>query len=125
MHADVDWLVLGDFNLLRNPSDRNMSGGDVSETLLFNLAISALGLVELPLFGKQYTWSNKQSAPLLERLDWFFTSASWTLSYPVTFVKSLVNETSDHVPCLVSFVTTIAQHHIFHFENYWLHHEQF
>lgn len=33
-------------------------------------------------------------------------------------------ETSDHVPCLVSFGTDIRQQHLFHFENYWLHHAQ-
>jgi hypothetical protein len=68
----VDWLVLGDFNL-RNPSDRNKPGVDVSEMLMLNSAISALCLVELPPFGKQFTWSIKQSTPLLGRLDCFFT----------------------------------------------------
>jgi len=46
--------------------------------LLFNEAMSALGLVELPLYGKKFTWTNKQPSPLLERLNWFFTSSSWT-----------------------------------------------
>lgn len=49
---------------------------------MFNDAIIALRLVELPLLGRRFTWTNKQSDPLLERLDWFFTSNSWTLSFP-------------------------------------------
>jgi exonuclease III len=69
-----DWLIVGDFNLYRNPEDRNKDGADYAEMLLFNEAISKLGLVELPLKGKRFTWSNKQLSPLLERLDWFFTS---------------------------------------------------
>jgi exonuclease III len=40
MPEDMDWLVLGDFNFMRKPSDRNKPGGDVNEMLLFNEAIS-------------------------------------------------------------------------------------
>jgi exonuclease III len=36
MPEDMDWLVLGDFNFMRKPSDRNKPGGDVNEMLLFN-----------------------------------------------------------------------------------------
>jgi hypothetical protein len=88
MHDDMDWLVVGDFNIMRYPSNRNRPGGDLQEMLLFNEAISAQGWVELPLQGRKFTWSNKQDPPLLERLDWFFTSNSRTLSYPYTFVHT-------------------------------------
>ena len=52
MHEEVDWLILGGFNLMRRPADRNKPGGDANEMLLFNEAISALGLVELPLYAE-------------------------------------------------------------------------
>jgi len=87
--------------------------------------ISALGLVELPLKGRRFTWSNKQPSPLLERLDWFFTYAIWIVSYPNTFASSLVNETSDHVPCIISISTVIPKKSIFRFENYWMEHQDF
>jgi hypothetical protein len=38
-------------------------------------------MIEFSLHGRKFTWSNKQNPPLLERLDWFFTSNSWTLAY--------------------------------------------
>jgi hypothetical protein len=69
MPEDMDLLELGDFNFMRKPSDRNKPGGDVNEMLLFNEAISNLGLVELPLKGRKFTWSNMQQDPLIERLD--------------------------------------------------------
>jgi len=78
MPDEVDWLLHGDFNLLRRPSDRNKSGGDVNEMFSFSEAISALGVVELPLLGRKFTWSNKKLSPLLETLDWLFPSNSWT-----------------------------------------------
>jgi exonuclease III len=55
MPDNTDWIVMGDFNFIRKPSDRNKPGGDVNEMLLFNDAISNLGLVELPLKGRKFT----------------------------------------------------------------------
>jgi hypothetical protein len=40
----VDWLVVGDINLYRNPQDRNKPGADYTKMMLFNKAIIALGL---------------------------------------------------------------------------------
>lgn len=57
---DTDWLVVGDFNLMRKPEDRNREGADLNEIFLFNEAINKLDLIELPLHGRQYTWTNKQ-----------------------------------------------------------------
>jgi hypothetical protein len=83
MPSDVDWLVVGGFNLIRRPDDRNMPGGNVQDMLSFNAAISALGLEELKLNGNKFTWTNKQSSPLLERLDWFFAYVAWLTNYPL------------------------------------------
>ena len=99
--------------------------GDHLEMYLFNEAMSALGLVELPLKGRRYTWSNKQFPPLLECLDWFFTSPSWTITYPNTYATSLVMETSYHSPCTISISTVIPKKSIFIFENFWMEHQEF
>lgn len=68
MPDELNWLVVGDFNLYRKPEDRNRDGANIGDMLLFNSAISALGLVEIPLHGRKYTWTNKQQPPLLEDL---------------------------------------------------------
>jgi mannosylglycoprotein endo-beta-mannosidase len=125
MPPEVDWLVVGDFNLIRKPEDRNREGGDVNEMFSFNEAINKLGIIELPLHGRRFIWTNKQFPPLLERLDWCFTSTSWTEKYPNTMVRTLVMETSDHWPCVVEISTDIPQSNIFRFENHWLDHDNF
>ena len=56
----------------------------MNDILLFNDIISHLGLTELPLKGRSYTWSNMQVEPLLQQLDWFFTSPAWTHIFPNT-----------------------------------------
>lgn len=119
-HVDENWLLVGDFNLLRKPEDRNRPGGNINDMLDFNSALSSLGLVEIPLFGRKYTWTNKQSSPLLERLDWLFSSSSWTTSFPDTTAKTLVMQASDHWPCNITISTVIPRSSIFRFENTWL-----
>ena len=63
--------------------------------------------------------------PLLERLDWVFTSAPWTLDFPNTTVVPLTRNISDHVPCVVKIDTKIPKSTIFRFENYWVEMEGF
>ena len=118
MPDDIDWLIIGDFNLIRRPEVRNKEGGDANEIYLFNETISRLGLVELPLVGRHFTWTNKQASPLLERLDSFFTSAAWTIKFPNTTVKSLVMETLDHWPCVIEISTKISKNRLFICENF-------
>lgn len=125
MPEDVDWLVLGDFNLIRRPENRNKEGGNVMEMLLFNDAISALGLNEIYLQGRKFTWSNKKTSPLLEKLDWAFTSNSWALTYPDTSLSALDMTPSYHCPCIVRISTHIPKNGTFRFENYWIQHESF
>lgn len=125
MPDDMNWLILGDFNLYRRSENRNRPGGNVNNMLNFNNAISHLGLVEIPLNGRKYTWTNKQNPPLLERLDWFFTSQSWTANYPSTTARCLNMEVSDHWPCLIEISTKIPKGNVFRFENCWMLHDSF
>lgn len=122
---DMDWLIVGDFNLIRKPEDRNRPGENMGDMLMFNDAISSLGIMEIPLHGRKFTWTNKQQPPLLERLHWFFSSQAWTLRYPHTLAHSLIMETSDHWPCVIENKTSIPKGKIFRFENYWISHDSF
>jgi hypothetical protein len=70
------WLIIGDFNFYRSVANRNRPGADMNDIFLFNAMISDLGLVELPLKGRAFTWSNMQHSHLIEQLDWFFTSTT-------------------------------------------------
>ena len=83
--------------------------------LIFNEIIGHLGLLELPIKGRSYTWSNMQDNPLLEQLDWFFTSSNWISCYPVSQVLPLAKTASDHTPCVVSIATSIPKVKIFRF----------
>ena len=66
-----------------------------------------------------------QADPLLEQLDWFFTSPNWTLDYPNTELLPLAKITSDHIPCRITVSTRIPKSNIFRFENFWVEHDGF
>lgn len=58
MSDDLDWLLVGDFNLIRGPEDRKPKG-HINEMVMFNDAVSTLGVIEIPLKGNRFTRSNK------------------------------------------------------------------
>lgn len=103
------WIFLGDFNFYRSVENRNKPGADMNDIFIFNNIISSLGLVEIPFKGRSFTWSNMQNNPLLEQLDWVFTSNDWTLKYPNTVVLTLPRAISDHVPFVIKIESSIPK----------------
>ena len=91
----------------------------------FNDFIREQNLTELPIKGRHYTWSNMQQNPLLEQLDWFFTTLNWTSYFPNTMVNPLGRPVSDHSPCSVVIKTNIPKCKLFRFETYWIAHPGF
>jgi len=120
-----NWMVVGDFNFYRSLSDRNRDGGNMQDIMVFNEVISNLGLLEIPLKGRNYTWSNMQSVPLLEQIDWVFTSSNWISTYPNTLMLPMARPTSDHTPCKIQIGTSIPKSEVFRFENFWVEHPGF
>jgi endonuclease/exonuclease/phosphatase family metal-dependent hydrolase len=106
---DYDWLLVGDFNLIRRPIDRNKARGNMQDMPSLNAAISNQCLEKLKLSENKFTWTNKQSSPLLEKLDWFFVTPSWLANYPGSAVSTLSRDVSDHSPCLISVSTDQSQ----------------
>lgn len=64
-----EWALVGDFNFIRGLENRNKPGGSISDMMVFHDLIQHLDLVNIPFEGVQYTWSNMQDDPLLEKLD--------------------------------------------------------
>jgi hypothetical protein len=93
--------------------------------LAFNEGISKLGIIEIPMSGQEFTWTNKQQNPLLERLDWFLISQNWSLEYPGTRARTLARNVSDHVPCEISINTEVPKSKIFRLEDFWMEHKKF
>ena len=68
-----DWsgptLVGGDFNLVRDRSEKNSGNINLHWSNLFNDWINCFGLMELKNAGRRYTWSNNQVNAIMATLD--------------------------------------------------------
>jgi exonuclease III len=117
---DQDWMIVGDFNMYRSTENRNREGGNMTDVFTFNEIISSVGMQEIPLKGKNYTWSNMQEDPLLEQIDWCFTSTHWISAFPNTLMLPLSRPTSEHTPYRIQIGTSIPKAQIFCFENHWI-----
>ena len=64
----------GDFNVVRFPSERLGSNSFTTAMREFSNFISEQGLIDLPLQGGSFTWSNSREVVSKARLDRFLFS---------------------------------------------------
>jgi exonuclease III len=118
--TSIPWLLCGDFNVTLLPQDRNTASAQWRGPILFADLISQLGLINLNLHGRNYTWSNARADPSMARLDRFLISTEWNALFPNSLQKSLPNTSSDHCPVLYTANTNFRVSRLFRFENCWL-----
>nr|GFA26792.1 nucleotide-binding alpha-beta plait domain-containing protein [Tanacetum cinerariifolium] len=111
-------VIMGDFNEVRNKSERfgmlfNRHGADV-----FNRFISNAGLEEVPLEGCSFTWCHR-SATKMSKLDRFFISDSLLCSCQNISSITLDRYLSDHRPILMREVYYNYSPVPFRFFHYW------
>jgi exonuclease III len=118
----VPWCVGGDFNLVRYPTER-AGASDLSSSMRdFSDFIFSMGLLDLPLEGGNFTWSNACSK---SRLDRFLCSPSFVDHFSRTVQKRLPRLLSDHFPILLSCGFLQRRQCPFRFETMWLKSEGF
>jgi hypothetical protein len=111
------WIIAGDFNLVRDPIDKNNGVFDLNLSTVFNDSIRSLALFELLLLDRLFTWLNKRASHILARLDRVFFNQAWNLVLPNSSLSSLSRPSFDHVPLLVTASTAIPRPATFRFEN--------
>lgn len=92
----------GDFNLIRRAEDKNSSNLNFPLIHLFNDFIAENKLLEIKRGGPRYTWTNKQSCPVMVNLDRVLVTTDWESKFPLCSVKSLIRVGSDHTPILLN-----------------------
>jgi hypothetical protein len=109
------WLVLGDFNLILQASDK--SNDNLNRWLMgeFRDVVQSLELKELNLRGCKFTWSNDRTQT---RTDRAFCTVAWDLMLPGVFLQALSSKVSDHCPLLIVDSGTVKNFHGFRFEAF-------
>lgn len=116
------WTVLGDFKVPLSVQDKNGPTASVTDILNFREVVHEIGLVDLPIQNKSFTWSNGRGVSTLERLDCTFISSAWLLVFPRSTLRALPRPRFDHTPLVLSAYTFIPHANQFRFESYWLRH---
>nr|CAD1831627.1 unnamed protein product [Ananas comosus var. bracteatus] len=119
------WTALGDFNVMLSVQDKNGAPTNVSEILQFREVINEIGLIDLPLLNRTYTWSNGRRNPTLERLDRALISQGCHYSFPTSTLRALPRPRSDHTPLVLSSYTFLPSSNLFRFESFWLRYPSF
>jgi exonuclease III len=91
--------VCGDFNAVRHPGERRSprTGLSPSDNSQFNRFIDDNFLVDLPMYGRIFTWY-KGDGLTMSRLDRFLLSKEWCLTWPNCTQTAQVRGISDHFP---------------------------
>jgi exonuclease III len=78
-HENLPLLMGGDYNILRNPSEKNNSNYSTRWPFLFNAVIDGLNLKEL-------TWANNLAQPTFVKLDRIIITTEWEEKFPLSIV---------------------------------------
>jgi hypothetical protein len=76
------WLLLGDFNPVRSPDEMSSSHINNRLCLAFNSTLNDICVMELPLSGCSFTWSNCHANTTLTRLDRAFSNTQLLPLFP-------------------------------------------
>lgn len=119
------WCIGGDFNVTRFPAERSRDVRINAAMMEFSDFIFEQDLMDLPLTGWPFTWSNNQETPSWSRLDRFLVSLDWEVKFPSSLQKRLPRLCSDHFPILLDCGGVHWGPRPFKFENMWLKAEGF
>ncbi|XP_077216001.1 uncharacterized protein LOC143850662 [Tasmannia lanceolata] len=100
------WIVEGDFNTIRFPLEKNRPTTITTRMRNFSNFIQNVHIIDLPLEGAKYTWTNKQENLVMSRLDRVLISREWYETFPLIYQRELPRPTTDHNPILFEAAET-------------------
>jgi hypothetical protein len=122
---EVPWCIGGDLNVVRFPSEKARGHNFTQAMADFSDFISSCGLVDPPLEGGQYTWSNSREEEAMSRLDRFLFTPNWEDQFPSITQHRLPRLLFDHFPLMLECGQFQHGKRPFRFENMWLQVEGF
>ncbi|XVF28890.1 hypothetical protein REPUB_Repub15cG0071800 [Reevesia pubescens] len=117
------WCIAGDFNIVRNSSERkgcSEIGNGVKE---FNEFIHKGELIDLSLLNRKFTWF--RSGVKRSRLDRFLVNMDWLLKFQNLTQSCLKRNRSDHCPLVLASDSVDWGPRPFKFLNCWFEHNDF
>ena len=114
-------MVLGgDFNTVRCVEEKMGAVYNKSAMAQFSNFIEECGLLDLPMSGGKFTWSNNRLETTYCRLDRFLISPGFLCEFPKVTQKVLPRSLSDHNAILLADEGVNWGPKPFKFFNYWM-----
>ncbi|WOL00989.1 hypothetical protein Cni_G09702 [Canna indica] len=114
-------IIGGDFNITRFVHERRNCSGFACDSAALSQLITDHDLLDLPIKGKDFTWSNNQHPLSLAKLDQILISSSTLLSLPSTLVIGEDRRLSDHNVLIFRATQPLhTRNRNFRLECYWL-----
>ena len=82
-NAFVPCLMGADLNIIKKSDEKNKPDGYNHQSFILNTIIEQVGLRELPLNGRKFTWANNLQDPTYEKLDRILICPDWEDHYPL------------------------------------------
>lgn len=113
------WVVFGDFNVVRNPSERCNSHFCPYSALVFNSFIQSVNLKDFNMGEEKFTFMSRVDAKL-SKLDRFLVCPNYLSSFPLSAVTAHPRELSNHSP--ITLICTDSDFGLIPFKlfNFWL-----
>ena len=99
---DAPWCVSGDFNVICFPTEKIGAATFISTMHDFSDFVSTYGLMNIPLEGANFTWSNNCKTASISRIDRFLLLAKWEDHYLSVIQRRLARLLSNHFPILLN-----------------------
>lgn len=113
-----EWVILGDFNLISRASEKSNHNVNLRMMCAFRSAIDDLGLKELPLLDRRFTWSNERINTTLTKIDKVLFSGEWETKFPDLQLLAGSTSISDHCPLILKKFSN-CKFSGFRFEAWW------
>ncbi|PNX99561.1 cysteine-rich receptor-like protein kinase [Trifolium pratense] len=127
--SDIVWCLVGDFNSVVDTSERRgvdsvVVNNPSREMREFTQFLEDLGLIDLPLIGRTFTWFHPNGLSM-SRLDRVLVSNEWITLWGNPKVWVAPRDVSDHCPVILRYDVADWGLKPFRFNNFWLHNKSF
>ena len=111
------WCLVGDFNIIRYPSERLGRESFSPSMFAFSDFIESNSLVDLPLEGASFSWFRDSGLPSMSRIDKALVSLDWEEHFENVSQRVFPRVISDHCPLLLEAGAIRRGWSAFKFEN--------
>ncbi|XP_056161117.1 uncharacterized protein LOC115676822 [Syzygium oleosum] len=125
--SNEPWLVAGDFNAIRDHSDRMGNSNEwIPAFDELALCLDQAGLDDLKYVGHRFTWSTSSGASRKQRkIDRVLVNDQWTSTFSYSEATFLAPGVSDDTPMIVRIMLPSPFRKPFKFFNCWVSHPSF